>query len=72
MIEATKCGCFAFFPSYDLSVNIKEVLLHRFHGIRFKVSEDWLSRDNQFFFIMIFYETKATANSIAYKALLPQ
>lgn len=23
-----------------------------FHGIRFKVSEDWLSRDNQFFYAL--------------------
>ncbi len=39
----------AIFLSENLSVKLKAVLLHRFHGIRFKVSEDWLSRDNQFF-----------------------
>ena len=38
-----------FFLAIHLDIKIKEVPLHRFHGIRFKVSEDWLSRDNQFF-----------------------
>lgn len=47
-----------FFLSENLSVKLKAVLLHRFHGIRFKVSEDWLSRDNQFFYFYSLYPQK--------------
>jgi len=37
-----------------LTLQKKCLILHRvFHGIRIKVNEDWLSGDNQFFFIPI-------------------
>lgn len=52
----------AIFLSENLSVKLKAVLLHRFHGIRFKVSEDWLSRDNQFFLFLQLIPSKISLN----------
>ena len=37
------------FPYLLIYIRIRLYLCIVFHGIRFKVSEDWLSRDNQFF-----------------------
>ena len=37
------------FPYLLIYIRIRLYLCSVFHGIRFKVSEDWLSRDNQFF-----------------------
>ena len=37
------------FPYLLIYIRIRPYLCIVFHGIRFKVSEDWLSRDNQFF-----------------------
>ncbi len=42
-----------YFFSTHLLTNQKKVLPLQcvFHGIRIKVNEDWLSGDNQFFFV---------------------